>query len=314
MTAGVAMNQTITLPPVFGPTVIWFDDAQDANPTYATGTSPPLFFRQPFINDIQTPVSETGSDALDMSPLQNKNVSVGPTTPDDVADVASSSHGSNGFLVITSVFAQGYTLADVVCTGPNNTAPCTAGNYDYVEVFSYSAAQDQNLNYLSEGEVINGFAGGVSEFDGLTEIGFPQTFVFPTTPIIDKSLEPPPAVLNSTWFLPQTDGTGGIIQFERNEAGLIEIDNAKVCDNVATDPDYITYKQWSIDPAGIGGDCSANKNVISLITAGVLTVDPTTLSGKTLTKVVGTLRPVNIGSFNVWIVYPRSDADLVVAQ
>ena len=37
--------------------------------------------------------------------------------------------------------------------------------------------------------------------------------------------------------------------------------------------------------------------------------DPMTLVGKTLTKVVGTLRPVNIGTFNVWIVYPRSAAD-----
>jgi hypothetical protein len=27
---------------------------------------------------------------------------------------------------------------------------------------------------------------------------------------------------------------------------------------------------------------------------------------------VGTLRPVNIGSFNVWIVYPRSAADLTL--
>ena len=225
----------------------------------------------------------------------------------------SSTHGSDGFLVVTSVFAQGYTLADVSCTGPNNTAPCTAGSYDYVQVFSYSAAQDQNLNYLAEGEVIDGFAGGVSEFDGDTEIGFPQTFVFSATPRIDKTLEPPPAVWNSTWFLPQTDGTGGIMQFERNEGGLIEFDNAKVCSDIATSSDYVTYQQWDFDPTGVGGDCSGNKNMISVVTAGVLTVDPTTLAGDSLTKIVGVLRPINIGSFNVWIIYPRSDADLVVA-
>jgi hypothetical protein len=37
-----------------------------------------------------------------------------------------------------------------------------------------------------------------------------------------------------------------------------------------------------------------------------------TLVGKTLPRVVGTLRPVNIGTFNVWIVYPRSAADLTL--
>jgi len=28
--------------------------------------------------------------------------------------------------------------------------------------------------------------------------------------------------------------------------------------------------------------------------------------------VIGVLRPVNIGTFNVWIIYPRSAADLVL--
>ena len=51
--------------------------------------------------------------------------------------------------------------------------------YDYIEVFSYSAPTDQDMRFVSEDQLIDGFAGGVSEFDGLTEIGFPQTFVAP---------------------------------------------------------------------------------------------------------------------------------------
>ena len=34
--------------------------------------------------------------------------------------------------------------------------------------------------------------------------------------------------------------------------------------------------------------------------------------GMTVTRVVGVLRPVNIGSFNVWIIYPRDSADLTL--
>ena len=38
----------------------------------------------------------------------------------------------------------------------------------------------------------------------------------------------------------------------------------------------------------------------------------TGIVGRTLPRVVGVLRPVNIGSFNVWIIYPRSTADLTL--
>jgi hypothetical protein len=86
------------------------------------------------------------------------------------------------------------------------------------------------------------------------------------------------------------------------------VTGAKVCD---LDKDYMTYKQWKLDPSGAGGNC-IGKNVINVITNGVVPTDPATLVGKTLPSVTGVLRPVNIGSFNVWIIYPRSSADLVL--
>jgi hypothetical protein len=289
--SGVANNVTIKLPPVFGPTTIWFDDDPDAGATYAAGVSPTLWYRDPFIADIQTPSSETAVDTYSAAPLDGKNVAVN-----------TSKHGANGLMVVTSVFAQGYTVADVAC-GANMTPPCIADDYDYVEVFSYSAPVDQDAQFLTEGQVIAGFAGGVTEFDGLTEIGFPQTFVA-GTPVINKALEPPTVVMDPTWF-----NTNKIL-FERNEAGAIEVDNAVVC---PLDADYVTYKQWKVDPAGVGDAAACGgKNLINLITSGVSTVDPGTLVGKKVPRIVGILRPINIGSFNVWIIYPRSDADLTV--
>jgi hypothetical protein len=110
--------------------------------------------------------------------------------------------------------------------------------------------------------------------------------------------------LDPTWF------TTNKINFERNEAGAIEVDGGVVC---PLDDDYTTYKQWKIDPSGVGdmAACSG-KNLINVISSGVATVDPGTLVGKTIPKIVGMLRPVNIGTFNVWIIYPRSDADITV--
>lgn len=292
MVNGVAMNQKLTLPPVFGPTTLWFDDHSDPTATYATGVSPTFWFRDPFVSDIQTPVSETSADAFDLSPLVGKNISVN-----------TSRYGANGKLVVTSVFAQGYTVADVQC-GANGAPPCTSNFYDFVEVFSFSAPVDQNALFISEGQVITGFAGGISEFDGLTEIGFPQTFVAPGVAMIDKTLEPPTQVIDNTWF------TTNKINFERYEAAAIEVDGGVVCPLGA---DYVTYKQWQLDPAGVG-DATAcgGKNLINIITAGVIDLDPGTLVGKKVPKIVGVLRPINIGSFNVWIIYPRSPADVTL--
>ena len=298
---------SMTLPIVFGPTTVWFDDGTDTDPTYASGVSPVLWYRDPFVSDIETPASESQAVAsmtlinpLDVAPLDNKNVSV------------VSKYVPNGRLVITSVFSQGYTVADVNCADANGTPPCVSQDYDYLEIYSYSAPQDQDKRYVNEGETIDGFAGGVTEFDGLTEIGFPQTFVA-GTPDIDTTREPATVLFDPSWFGPILLADGVTmsypgIMFERNEGGAIEIDNAKVC---ALDSDYTTYKQWKLDPLGVASPTAcAGNNIINVISTGVAEFNPETVVGMTIPKIVGMVRPVNIGGFNVWLIYPRSLADI----
>ena len=299
MNAGVATNISVTLPPVFGPATLFLDDGGADKPTYAVGASPTLWYRDPFIQDIQKPANEMALDALASSPLETKQVTV-----------KASRYGANGRLIVTSVFAQGYTVSDMQCAA-GGAAPCTTGDYDHKMVFSFSAARDEHRCIIKEGQTIAGFAGGVSEFNGLTEIGFPQTFVDrpEDTDCLDSEIEinparlPVPTTFSSMWF---TDK----FMFERNEAAPISVLNAKVCD---LDTDYDTYKQWKLDPSGMGGNCMGNRNVLNVITNGVVPSETIVgLEGKTVPRVVGVLRPVNIGSFNVWIIYPRSPADLTL--
>lgn len=305
MTNGVANNVTFDLLSTFGPTTVWFDNGTGVGPDYqfgaVTGTSPTLWYRDPFIRDLQQPKDEMAANALSNSPLEDKQVRVG-----------ASRNGATGAMVVTSTFAQGYTVADVNCAtgGEMPQPPCTAGDYDHAMVFTFSAPRDQYGRPILEGEVIASFNGGVSEFNGLTEIGFPRTFISAPNrdvdPYINRALLPAPKLFDNTWF-----AAAGRINFERNEAGPIQINNVKVCPlDDGPDGVYTKYKQWSVDPSPAGDKCNTS-NVLNLITAGTdFTTDPRTLVGKTLPKVIGIVRPVNIGSFNVWIVYPRGKDDL----
>ncbi|MEZ4400434.1 MAG: hypothetical protein R3B06_10470 [Kofleriaceae bacterium] len=279
---GESAVATVTLPAVFGPTTLWVEDGRDGG-TFATGTSPALWFRDPFVADISTPRDLGALDALSSSPLQNKQVTVN-----------ASRYGARGRLVINGTYAQGYSVSDVECADAAGTPPCVSGDFDHVLVFSFSRPKDEQGRNLEAGQFIDGFGGGVQEFNGLTEMGFPQTFA--TDLSVDPARIPPPAQVDPSWF-------SNPIEFEKHEAGLIELVGGTVC---PLDADYATYKQWKVD---IGRGCGQAVNVI---TAGVADVDPATLVGTVVPSVVGVLRPVNIGSFNVFIIYPRTGADVTL--
>jgi hypothetical protein len=322
MTGGTATLSNFMLPPVFGPTVVWFEDGcykdfmgsdtpSCAQPgaTYTTGASPTLWFRDPFIFDIR--YSEKLMDPFGTGPIDSKNVTV-----------LASRNGPNGRLVITSKFAQGYTLADVKCADAAGNPPCdftppvdgtgapllpalgglTTG-YDSLEVFSYSAPLDQNKRFLNEGQTVDGFSGGVSEFNGLLEIGFPQTFVNCETgaagcPDVNTAREPPPIKVDQTWFTNPT-------LFKRYEAHNLEIDNAAICN---LDMSYDQYKEWKLDLSGNGGNCTGN--LVDVVSAGIF--DPAPYVGKKIPKIIGNERSINIGTFHVFIIYPRSMSDITL--
>ncbi|MBK9031579.1 MAG: hypothetical protein IPL61_09640 [Myxococcales bacterium] len=282
LTAGVSPTVSLTLPAVFGPTTLWIEDGGEGA-TYATGSSVPLWYPDPHVADISTPRDLMALDALAVSPLQNRQVTV-----------SSSRYGDRGRLVVTGTYAQGYSVSDVECADAAGTPPCVAGDFDHVLVFSFSRPKDEQGRNIEAGQFIDGFAGAVSEFNGLTEMSFPQSFITDTS--ADVARIPAPAVVNPSWFT-------NPIEFEKHESGLIAIDNGTVC---PLDADYTTYKQWKID---VGRGCGSAVNVI---TSGVIEFDPASREGLTVARVVGVLRPVNIGSFNVFIIYPRFSADLVL--
>jgi hypothetical protein len=281
--AGQSQPIDLELPGVFGPTFLWVEDARGASPSFATGTSPVLWYRDPFLADVSRPVDEAANDALERSPLELKQIRV-----------TGSRYGADGRLVVTGIYSQGYTLADVRCRA-GGAPPCTTGDYDSVFVFSFGRPVGEGTGAIQVGDVIEVLTGGISEFNGLTEVNFPESFVAEGERDADRL--PEPVVIQPEWL-------GTRIEMERVEAGLVAIENATVCE---LDDDYETFSQWKLD---LGLGCGDPVNVITQ--GQVNDFDPAEHVGQVLPRVVGTLRPVNIGTFDVWIIYPRTADDLTL--
>jgi hypothetical protein len=279
---GVSGSIDVELPGVYGPTFLWVEDGRGGGATFATGTSDVLWFRDPYLADVSRPLDEGALDALERSPLEAKQVRV-----------SGSRYGADGRLVVTGVYSQGYTLSDVSCQA-GGAPPCTTGDYDAVFVFSFGRPTGLGTGAIEIGDVVESVTGGISEFNGLTEVNFPETVVAEEERDADRL--PEPLVIQPAWLASR-------IEMERAEAGVVAIENATVCE---LDDDYDTYSQWKLD---LGNGCGDPVNVI---TAGQVDFDPAEHVGQVLPRVVGTLRPVNIGSFDVWIIYPRSNEDLTL--
>jgi phage baseplate assembly protein gpV len=280
---GEGDGQTL-LPPTFGQTYLWVEDARtdgDRPPTFATGTSPILWYRDPTLEDVSKP--GPGQNVLYDSPLAGKQV-----------NVSVSKFGDAGKLVVTGVYATGFTVSDVTCAA----GPCAGYPFGHVFVYTYSLPRDDARVAVKVGQTVSYVSGGVSEFNGYTELNFPQTHVLTATP--DEALVPAPVAISSDWLL----NTAAMASLEQVEAGLVSVENVTVC---SLDSDYTRFGQWKVN---IGLGCGKPMNVVTQ--GQVNGFDPTQHVGMPIRRIVGTLRGVNFSSFNVWIVQPRSAADITL--
>ena len=280
---GQSEEVEIELPLVYGATFLWVEDAGRDDATFATGTSPVLWYRDPFLVDVSRPVDESAAGALERSPLELKEI-----------QISDSRYGEDGRLIVTGVYSQGYTLSDVQC-GEGGAPPCTTGDYDAVFVFSFNRPLGEGTGPIEVGDSIDAVSGAVTEFNGLTELGFPSSVVVDGER--DPGRAPEPVVIQPEWLSSR-------IEMERIEAGLVAIEGGIVCE---LDEDFETFSQWKLN---VGNGCG---DPINVVTQGqVNDFDPAVHVGQSLPRVVGTLRPINIGSFHVWIMYPRDAEDLTL--
>ena len=287
---GQASGVRITLPVTYGPTVLWFEDTGEdrISSSFATGASLPLWYADPTAADVNRPVDEMAADSNEHSPLEGKQLNV-------VAQPGNQ-------LVVTATYTQSYNVSEV---RPDGTTP----DYAHLYVFSFQKPP------VYVGQVLEYVTGGVTEFNGMTELSFPRAE--PLAPPPETSFFPKPVVVTSETLKDR-------IAMEKLEGALIQVKDAAACPlPEKCDPEnratlerctYEKYGQWLVD---VGAGCTARFLRMSVVTKGAVSDIDRVVAGQPVPPaagtrfgcITGTLRNValNQGSTLVWILYPRPD-------
>jgi len=140
----------------FGSTKVWVEDILGAGASYVTGVSQdPVWFESARIRSVQECDREAGgtcrgnSPDFFRSPLEGRFVRM------------FRHHEGQGDLVITGVTTEGFFVTDT--SEPND--------YEFGSLYVYNHNRPEGLH---RGQRLHSLAGNVTEFFGLTELGFPS--------------------------------------------------------------------------------------------------------------------------------------------
>jgi hypothetical protein len=303
LSAGKVQNYQVALPPAYGATTIWLDEPF----FHATGASPTMYLRNPYVSEVQTPPDLSATNATYCTPFNNKFI---------IVDQAS----QGGRLVVSSVFGDAFTVTD---TGPG----------DYLHFNSiYLYAFGKPPSYIVPGKILTRFSGNIAKFVGFTEVNFPLFYLDVNQPE-NPSLLPPPVVVTN-------DDTANLPKLLSLDAGVVTLTDVE-CDPQA--PGAID--QWrKYNQFVVGAACdSFNDFAVELPEKVLGSFDPLQTVGRTITftgmlqnssgqnPVPGpagttiscsTKSPCKTGNcvegecrknpFNFWTIKPRTPDDVIV--
>lgn len=252
--AGQLAAHSLHLPRAYGVTNLWLEEAQ----SHAVGASQAIYFANPTVADVQTPLDPNSPTATYCSTFEKKHV---------IIDRAAGS----GKLVVTSVFNNAYVVAD---TGANYDPVKGTGGYNHLYVFSFGRPAPE----LVPGRILKMVEGNLSKFVGFTELNFPLQEA--------SKNSPDPNLLPLTYALKPAD---------RNQHGrLLRLDAATVslsgtvCPINAMDSSWMKYNQFVLD---LGDGVCDSRNTFAVELPGKLFsgVDWVKSVGKAF-QIVGMLR------------------------
>jgi hypothetical protein len=279
------------------------DDSTEEGGTFAAGTSQPVYYSLPRLNDIQ------GN---------------GATTPYPYEAVQIETQGSLP-VVVTRVASDGFYVTDL---------SKQAEGYNHIFAFNFSAPVGMRvcdqLTYLS---------GTVVEFFGFTELSFPsfklnrievddQCELMPTPTLLDAVIIGDPKAMEKLessltriegFTIGTHFGPKPVVNLKPDEEhsncdlngdGQVDFENAmegQCSDNCAIDKECT---EWTSYSARGNYKVYSGGTQIQINTGTASEFDPVANKGQTLTAVTGTLRNFSGGSLN-WTIETRCPDDLL---
>jgi hypothetical protein len=309
------------IPRAYGVTNLWLEQTPPARSMlpanqhgYAAGASPTIYFANPTIPAVQTPLDLNAPNATYCSPFDKKHVIIDRAT-------------GMGTLVVTSVFINAFVVTD---TGAQYDPMMGTGGFNNLYVFSYGRPPAA----IVPGRVMAQVSGNVSKFVGFTELNFPlQTY----TDRVDPMLVPPCVLLD----VAKDPGLPGKLM--RLTGAAVCAKNVRVCPIDPEMDDWRKYNQFNVNT---NGNCDPFSSfAVSLPGKTLGAFDPLKLDPlKATIDVTGMLRNFSgqneadphtectddtpcqaiassdhcvdgvckKGAYNFWLITPRDESDITV--
>ncbi|MBM4396945.1 MAG: hypothetical protein FJ087_14805, partial [Deltaproteobacteria bacterium] len=302
-TGGVAKGVSLRIEGAFGETRIWAREVV----TGVIGVSDAIRLRNPSISQVQgSEVCSPMEDefvVIDSGALVVTNVTTNGMNVVDVSDLDEKGRPAPGSSVFVYSFSRPMSLPSCVEDEEADTLACSQHSLVPVQVC----------------DRVRRVSGGVSAFNGFTELKFPSWELVEWDPSEGPCPVPEPFDLTGL-ACADLYGAGPL----RYEGALVRVRNVEVdCDDGEAcyqDAKYVRYGEWWINLKG--GSCKTGKvYVVSHIAAPDF--DPFLPENARISSITGTLKPLyfspdsedkcKMGGDFTWIVEPRCPDDIVVS-
>jgi hypothetical protein len=293
ITDGFSNIETLEINNAYGKVHIMVVDDTGDSPSYATGSTPAIYLRNPTIDDIQ-------KSSMDSPPFTS-----------DMAGYRVNIRGQKnniGRMVVTAVTNTGFYVTDLAST---KNPPYSLFVYNFSR--PYGVYPNQMLCML---------IGGVQEHLGNTQITFPDWLTYEDCKVTSsllceicvEELKQYERKNRIEPYLLKTD----IINNENKqlmeslESSLVEIQDATIEDMFASTRDRDTYFDYGQYKVRLN-DTTAAATLLVISRDNVSDFDPTRYVGKRFSYVRGILTELNFGSSNsMWIINVRDKYDICI--
>ncbi|MCX7958053.1 MAG: hypothetical protein N3B13_03320 [Deltaproteobacteria bacterium] len=291
ITDGVSSEESVEISDVYGKAHLMVVDDTGDEPSYATGSSDEIYFRNPSLDEIQ----KSGDEQPPFKSLMaGYRVNI------------RGQKGNIGRMVITAVTNSGFYVTDLASA---LNPPSSLFVYNFSR--PYGVYRYQMLCQLT---------GGVQEHLGDTQITFPDWISYDDCKQSDSllckicvdELKQYEGKNKINFYKLNTETTYDKKLMESLESSLVEIENATIMNMFESAYDRDTYTDYGQYKVRLN-DTTASATFLVISRDNVSDFDPAKYIGKSFSYVRGVLTELNFGSKNsMWIVNVRDKYDICI--